>query len=170
MIDSDIGFLPTNQIRISEYKYNTFFSNKNKEYFKKINEKIQTNTQFFNRKSGLQIYTKNVTVEQITYRDNWYGGTFYNGVFEGTWYNGQWINGVWNGWNMLNTDDSTSAITSLYAPSTFVFGTVDKYYYVSDYELLKRKKLYYDIAPWDEANNKNTEVVNLPLRKKERRM
>jgi len=172
LVDYELGFLTGTDLYVGFTKeiYKYYFSEENKALFKKMNQHIQTNTEFFNKASGIQIYVKNVLAEQSSFKDNWYDGRFYNGDFEGIWYGGQWINGNWFGWNMINTDVSSSAITALFVPSKFFLGTVERQKYVVDYELLKRKKLYYDIAPWDEANNKNTEVVNLPLRKKERKM
>jgi len=33
---------------------------------------------------------------------------------------------------------------------------------------LKKRKLYYDIAPWDDANKRNNEEIKSPLGKKYR--
>ena len=114
---------------------------------------------------GVQIYSKNVSVSKNEFRDNWYGGQFINGEFDGVWYGGVWNGGGnkennFKGWNNIKN--------SLDAPDTFVNNISEKQSYTVDYQALKDKKLYYDIAPWDLANQKKNETVKLPLRKEDR--
>jgi hypothetical protein len=120
---------------------------------------------------GVQIHSKNVAATQGEFRDNWYGGKFVNGEFDGIWYGGLWNGGPINyignnrisnfkGWNVIKN--------SLDEPDSYVKNTNDKQNYTLDYQTLKDKKLYYDIAPWDLANQKKNETVNLPLRKEDR--
>jgi len=161
-------------------QYVPYFTDNIKSNFEKWNLYHQTSVQNFNLFSGIQLYTPNVSVDPTTYQDNWYNGTFYNGTFKGEWWGGNWINGNWDGFNhALEIDYDSSAITYnfqsaftitvLHPPNTINIGYVDRETYEINYGFLKKKKLYYEIAPWDEANKKATEVVKLPLRKKERR-
>jgi len=160
-------------------QYVPYFTNTIKDNFEEWNRYHQTSVQNFNLFSGIQLYTPNVNVDPATYQDNWYDGTFYDGTFKGEWWGGNWINGDWDGFNhSLEIDYESSAITYnfqsaftitvLVPPNTINIGYVEKETYEINYDFLKKKKLYYEIAPWDEANKKATEVVKLPLRKKER--
>ena len=146
--------------------YSNFLSTTDKDNFKKWNQYCQTSVQNFNKKAGIEIFSKNILVDIEGFQDEWYNGEFYNGRFEGKWNGGKWINGSWWGWNSLNEGNSLSAITSFEIPSTFSTTAIKNKNYEIDYKILKQRKLYYDIAPWDVA--KNNDVVNLPPPKKNR--
>jgi len=135
--------------------------------FERWNKKAQTSVQNFNKKAGIQIRSKNLTANKDNFTDVWIYGQFYNGIFDGQWQGGQWIDGVWSGWNSI--DMINSATTQFLSPTKFNISSVDTENYVVDYEFLKKQKLYYEIAPWDSANKKNTEIINPPIRKEDRR-
>jgi hypothetical protein len=156
-------------------QYSEYFTDIIKEKFRDMNEEDQTSVQNFNKKSGIQIHTVNVGITPDTYVDNWYDGTFYDGSFEGKWYDGQWINGQWIGYNVLAAANSGESdyyvdvfLSQITSPDFVNIGFVEKETYDVNYDLLKKKKLYYDISPWDDASKKNNEVVKLPLSKKQR--
>lgn len=148
--------------------YNNILTENDKENFKNWNSRVQTSTQNFNKKAGIQIYSRNVSANISDFKDQWYNGEFYGYRFEGGWHGGKWISGNWFGWNLLNTDETTTGDTAFIKPSDFDLSAKQKVNYETNYTLLKKKKKYYDIAPWDEANKNNSETINLPLRKKDR--
>jgi len=136
--------------------------------FEKWNRYTQTTTQNFNQKVAIQLVSRNLASDENGYRDYWYGGQFYNGTFGGKWNGGDWGHAKWLGWNSLIIPSGSS---SYHAPNYYIgsVSIIENKNYVTNYDFLRQQKLYYDIAPWYNANKKNTETVNLPLRKKERK-
>jgi len=157
-------------------QYSEYFTDEIKDKFEIMNAQYQTSVQNFNKKSGIQLHTVNVGITPASYTDNWYDGTFYDGTFQGKWYGGRWINGLWIGYNFIAASNSGQSdyfdlyLDQLSSPDFVNIGFVEKEPYDENYELLKKKKLYYEISPWDDASKKNNEVVKLPLRKKERKL
>jgi len=116
--------------------------------FYKWNQTIQTSTQNFNKKAGIQILSKNVTASASGFKDQWFNGQFYGSDFQGVWHGGKWIGGNWYGWNTLNPGILSSGDTALMKPSSFNISSVPKQNYEINYEILKKRKKYYDNPPW----------------------
>ena len=188
-----VGFLDTNNSSYGYFMYNLFADFSNSIFtnlatyetilsspqvkadgnttttdFEKWNRYTQTTTQNFNQKVAIQLVSRNLSSGENGYRDYWYGGQFYNGTFGGKWNGGDWGHAKWLGWNSLIIPSGAS---SYHSPSYYIgsVSIIENKNYVTNYDFLRQQKLYYDIAPWDNANKKNTETVNLPLRKKERK-
>jgi len=146
--------------------WNSMITQEDKENFRTWNQYDQTSTQNFNKMAGIQIYSRNVSASVSNFKDQWYNGEFYGYRFEGAWHGGRWVSGDWFGWNTLNPDIATSGDTAFEKPTDFDITSIPKQNYEVNYTSLKKRKKYYDIAPWDQANNKYNDVVNLPIRKK----
>lgn len=139
--------------------------------FKTINSKYSTSVLNFSLDACLQIYSKNVTASEDDFKDNWYGGKFYYGDFQGKWRGGKWLGGLWHGWNSLTSGQSDSAVTALWAPTIVDVNSIENQSnYIKNYDYLKKKGVYYDVAPWDDANKKYKEIINPVLKKNERKM
>lgn len=139
--------------------------------FQHINSKYSTSVLNFNLDACLQIYSKNVTASEDDFKDNWYGGKFYYGDFQGKWRGGKWLGGLWHGWNSLTSGQTDSAVTALWAPTIVDVNSIENQSnYIKNYEYLKKKGVYYDITPWDDANKKYKEIINPVLKKNERKM
>lgn len=141
---------------------NSLLSEEDKENFEHWNSNYQTNTTIFNLKAGIQFKSMNPGVNISGYTDNWYDGQFFGGTFQGKWSDGKWINGNWTGWNIGQSD----AYNATQAPTIVDIRNIYKKNYIIDYNFLKRNKLYYEIAPWDDASKKQNEKISLPIRKK----
>ena len=152
--------------------YKGYYTDEILQQFKDWNKNIQTSVLNFNLKAGLQLYCKNISLFKNNYIDNWRSGLFYGGNFNGIWEGGQWVNGVWNGWNaayQIDTITVSTATTALEKPTHYDISSLEKENFDVNYDFLKKTKMYYEIAPWDDANKKKTEIVNKPLRKDDRR-
>ena len=109
-----------NNVSTNANDYLSYLTIDDQNDFKKWNTNTQTSTQNFNKRVGIQIYTKNATATIAGYRDKWNGGQFYNGQFEGKWNGGQWISGYWNGWNSNISILGLTSTTSFQSPDTFL--------------------------------------------------
>lgn len=123
------------------------FTDSDKTEFEHVNSWIQTNNVNFCYPAAIEIICKN---PKIDYSEVWSGGTFYDGTFTGRWYGGKWSRGTWKGENY------TSGYMTYATPTDTIGNNAN---YTVDYEALRKRKLYYDIPPWDDANeNKNKKL------------
>jgi len=146
------------------------FTTDEKVEFQTWNSNIQTSMINFNRVCGIQMKTVNVPSPIIdSYKDDFYNGNFYNGVFYGKWHDGKWGNGEFKGWNSATTITTSGSSQHLQSPIAInITNALNVTQFYENYNHLKKKDLYYDIAPWDDANKKKSEIISIKLPNKYR--
>lgn len=124
------------------------FTDDEKSDFQHVNSVISTNNVYFNYPAGIEFLCQNIDRD---FSDIWSGGTFYNGTFTGKWYGGTWSRGDWKGRNYLNNEVKITPPSNISKDAT--------YKYVENYESLKKRKLYYEVPPWDDANEEREKLI-----------
>lgn len=129
-------------------RYVEYLTNEKLNYFKEINKHYQTSVLNFNKRCGIEIYSRNVTSNLSDFKDIWYNGEFNGNKFEGKWNGGKFAYGEWFGYNLTNPNEP------FIKPSLLSISNKSNNLYEFNINLLKSLKRYFEYLPWLKNNNK----------------